>query len=63
MEEKNKKNNNSRDGAIGVGMIVGLLGLGYIAGKKHGKRIGALTAVTVTQKALIDTLVDKVKED
>ena len=56
MNEKQKVNNESRDGAIGVGIIVGLLGVGYYVGKKHGARVAALATMNRTQKLLIDTL-------
>ena len=59
MNEKEKVNNESRDGAIGVGMIVGLLGLGYCVGKKHGARVATLKTLNQTRQIMIDALTKK----
>ena len=59
MNEKEKVNNESKDGDVGVGMIVGLLGLGYFVGKKHGARVATLKTLNQTRQIMIDALTKK----
>ena len=59
MNEKEKVNNESKDGVVGVGMIVGLLGLGYFVGKKHGARVATLKTLNQTRQIMIDALTKK----
>ena len=59
MNEKEKVNNEAKDGAIGVGMIVGLLGLGYYVGKRHGARVATLKTLNQTRQIMIDALTKK----
>lgn len=59
MNEKEKVNSDARDGVIGVGMIVGLLGLGYYIGKRHGTRVATLKTMNQTRQIMIDALTKK----
>ena len=59
MNEKEKVNNESKDGVVGVGMIVGLLGLGYFVGKRHGARVATLKTLNQTRQIMIDALTKK----
>ena len=59
MNEKEKVNNESKDGVIGAGMIVGLLGLGYCVGKRHGARVATLKTLNQTRQIMIDALTKK----
>ena len=59
MNEKEKVNNESKDGVVGVGMIIGLLGLGYCVGKRHGARVATLKTLNQTRQVMIDVLTKK----
>lgn len=59
MNENEKVNGMSKDGVVGVGVIVVLLGLGYCVGKRHGTRVATLKTMNQTRQLLIDVLTKK----
>ena len=59
MNEKEKVNNETKEGVVGVGMIIGLLGLGYCVGKRHGARVATLKTLNQTRQIMIDALIKK----
>lgn len=59
MNEKEKVNNETKEGVVGVGMIIGLLGLGYCVGKRHGARVATLKTLNQTRQIMIDALTKK----